>query len=335
MELIMAQPRGFCAGVERAIDAVHAALRAWGAPVYVRHEIVHNHSVVRELENLGVRFVESLDEVPPDVPLIFSAHGVAPAVMAQAKSARLQVIDATCPLVTKVHLEVAEHSRAGRAVVVIGHRQHVEVVGTVGHAQGAPVHVIESAEEVQGLALADDAALAYVTQTTLSVDDTAKTVAALRKRFVHIAGPHKDDICYATQNRQRAVADLAARCQLVLIVGSAHSSNTLRMLEVAQARGTRAHRIDVAAELSRDWFEGVQRIGLSSGASVPERLVDAVRQQLLQWWPDLVTHSLGEPEDLHFRLPRELDNHDGPARLMNREIKLDQHGNFAVAAQRP
>ncbi len=287
---------------------MRAALRRHGAPIYVRHEIVHNQHVVDELRALGALFVDDLEDVPRGARVIFSAHGVAPDVWAQARSRGLDVIDATCPLVTKVHLEVAEHARAGRTVLVLGHRHHVEVQGTVGHAEGTTVHVIEDAEQAQALELPPGTPVAYVTQTTLSVDDTARTLALLRRRLPQLVGPHKDDICYATQNRQRAVAELARRCDVVVVVGAPHSSNTVRMVEVARAAGAAAYRVDTAGELQRAWFDGsVERIGLSSGASVPEHLFEEVQARLRAWWPGLVERGVGEAETIRFRPPRGLD----------------------------
>ena len=308
MRVIVANPRGFCAGVERAIASVERALELHGPPVYVRHEIVHNRHVVDALRRRGAVFVEELDQVPTGALVLFSAHGVAPAVWAQAQARGLRVIDATCPLVTKVHLEVAGHARAGRTVFLIGHRDHAEVQGTYGHYRGAGrIEVIENEREAAAAAVEPGTPAAYVTQTTLSLDDTAQTVAALRARLPQLAGPHKDDICYATQNRQRAVRELAHRCAVVVVVGAAHSSNSQRLREVAQAAGACAYLVDCAEAVDRRWFDGCAAIGVTSGASVPEELVRQLLQRLRRWWPQLVEESIGAPETVHFRLPRELN----------------------------
>jgi 4-hydroxy-3-methylbut-2-en-1-yl diphosphate reductase len=318
MKLLLANPRGFCAGVERAIASVERALDLFGAPVYVRHEIVHNRHVVESLRARGARFVESLDEVPEGALVMWSAHGVAPTVGEEAARRGLRVIDATCPLVTKVHLEVAEHARAGRTVFVIGHRNHAEVQGTVGHYRGAGrIEVIEN--EAEAAAVRADAALqaAYVTQTTLSLDDTARTLAVLRTRVPQLAGPHKDDICYATQNRQRAVRELAQQCDAVVVIGAAHSSNSVRLREVAQAAGVRAWLVDSADPVERSWFDGCSTIGLTSGASVPEPLVQALVQRFRHWWPALEVQRIGTPEHVHFRLPRALEAGEIEAALLH------------------
>jgi 4-hydroxy-3-methylbut-2-enyl diphosphate reductase len=308
MKVLLANPRGFCAGVERAIASVERALDLYGAPVFVRHEIVHNRHVVESLRARGAVFVEQLDEVPEGALVMWSAHGVAPAIEEAAARRRLRVIDATCPLVTKVHLEVAEHARAGRTVFVIGHRDHAEVQGTVGHYRGTGrIQVIEG--ESEAAAVPADGALdaAFVTQTTLSLDDTARTLAALRARVPHLVGPHKDDICYATQNRQRAVRELAGQCDAVVVIGAAHSSNSVRLREVAQAAGVRAWLVDCADDVERAWFDGCETIGVTSGASVPEPLVQALLARLRGWWPQLEEQRIGTPEHIHFRLPRALE----------------------------
>jgi 4-hydroxy-3-methylbut-2-en-1-yl diphosphate reductase len=314
MKVLLANPRGFCAGVERAIASVERALDRHGPPVYVRHEIVHNRHVVEALRRRGAVFVEELADVPDGALVMWSAHGVAPALDDEARRRRLKVIDATCPLVTKVHLEVAEHSRAGRTVFVIGHRDHPEVQGTVGHYRGAGrIEVIENEAEAAAVAARGITEAAYVTQTTLSLDDTARTLAVLCAGVPRLGGPHKDDICYATQNRQRAVRDLARQCDAVIVVGAAHSSNSVRLREVAQAAGTRAWLVDCAEAVERDWIDGCETLGVTSGASVPEELVQALLERLRAWWPALELHSIGMPEAIHFRLPRALETEPAPA----------------------
>jgi 4-hydroxy-3-methylbut-2-enyl diphosphate reductase len=317
MKLILANPRGFCAGVERAIEIAERALDLFGAPVYLRHEIVHNQYVVDGLRARGAVFVEDVADVPDGSTVIFSAHGVAPTVWREAEDRNLSIIDATCPLVAKVHLEVVQCAREGRTVILIGHRNHVEVVGTLGHYQShgrGTIHVIESEHDAATIDVPPDAAMSYVTQTTLSVDDTARIVAILRQRFPQLRGPHKNDICYATQNRQRATRELAERCDVLIVVGARHSSNSVRMEEVASATGTATHLVPDAAQLEPEWFAGHDVIGVTSGASVPERLVDDVIERIRQWWPGLTVDSFGLAEDLHFRLPRELEPAAGRAR---------------------
>jgi 4-hydroxy-3-methylbut-2-enyl diphosphate reductase len=277
-KVILAEPRGFCAGVRRAISVVERALDRYGPPVYVRKEIVHNHHVVRLLQARGARFVDSEEEVPHGAICVFSAHGVSPAVRRNAARRGLEVIDATCPLVSKVHQEARRFARDGRTLVLIGHADHEEVEGTYGEAPDRTV-IVSSATDVGRLDLPRDAPVAYLTQTTLSVDETADVIAALRERFDDLRGPASDDICYASQNRQNAVKAMAARSDLILVVGSRNSSNSIRMVEVARGAGTPAHLVPEVAELDRSWFEGVRVVGLSAGASAPEVLVD----ELLAW----------------------------------------------------
>jgi 4-hydroxy-3-methylbut-2-enyl diphosphate reductase len=279
MEVLLANPRGFCAGVERAIAIVERALELHGAPIYVRHEIVHNRFVVDDLRAKGAVFVEDLDAVPAGSTLIFSAHGVSKAVRADAEARGLKVFDATCPLVTKVHVEVAKMREGGREIVMIGHRGHPEAEGTMGQAETG-MHLVETVDDVARLDVRDPGRLAYVTQTTLSVDDAATIVAALRARFPDIQGPKKDDICYATQNRQDAVKALAPRCDLVLVVGSPNSSNSNRLREVAENMGIPAHMLDSAEQLDPAWVAGKSRVGITAGASAPEVLVREVIDRL-------------------------------------------------------
>jgi len=277
MEILLANPRGFCAGVERAIAIVERALEKYGPPIYVRHEVVHNRFVVDTLKAKGAIFVHELDEVPDGAIVIFSAHGVSKAVRAEADRRGLKVFDATCPLVTKVHLEVERHRKAGREVVMIGHRGHPEVEGTMGQAAGG-MHLVESVADVGRLKVGagGTAPLAYVTQTTLSVDDAAAIVATLKQRFPDIVGPKKDDICYATQNRQDAVRRLADHCDVIVVVGSANSSNSNRLREVALQQGVAAYLVDHAAEIDPHWFVGARQVGVTAGASAPETLVGDV-----------------------------------------------------------
>ena len=304
MMVILANPRGFCAGVERAVDTVRRALVCFGAPIYVRHEIVHNRQVIEELTRLGAVFIEEISEIPIGSVLIFSAHGVSPQIEAEAASRGLHIINGTCPLVTKVHLEVAEHSHAGRTVFLIGHKDHVEVQGTLGHCRSTgQIHIIENESDAMSVQVTPDTPVAYVTQTTLSVNDTARIVERLRSRFPELRGPHTDDICYATQNRQQAVIELAQRCNVIVVIGAAHSSNSLRLREVAMAQGTPAHQVDRAAQLERSWFDGCLSIGVTSGASTPEPAVAEVMSTFRGWWPMLQESAIGEPETIHFRLP--------------------------------
>jgi 4-hydroxy-3-methylbut-2-enyl diphosphate reductase len=305
----LANPRGFCAGVDRAIGIVERALDLFGAPIYVRHEVVHNRFVVDNLRQRGGVFVEELDEVPDGATVIFSAHGVARTVREQAEQRGLKVFDATCPLVTKVHMEVSRHAHAGREVILIGHAGHPEVEGTMGQydeGQGGRMYLVEKTEDVRTLTVRDPAELAYVTQTTLSVDDTARIVAALRERFPAIQGPRKDDICYATQNRQDAVKELSGRCELLLVVGSRSSSNSNRLRELAEKEGTPAYLIDGPADIEPAWLAGKTAIGVTAGASAPEVLVQQVIDRLRELGAATVVESAGREENVVFALPREL-----------------------------
>ena len=310
MDIVLANPRGFCAGVDRAIEIVKRALETLGAPIYVRHEVVHNSHVVDELKQKGAIFVEELDEVPDGATVIFSAHGVSQAVRAEADRRGLRVFDATCPLVTKVHMEVARQCRAGRDMVLIGHAGHPEVEGTMGQwnrQQGAgEIHLVESLEDVAALQVAQPDNLAFTTQTTLSVDDTRSIIAALRERFPTIQGPRNDDICYATQNRQDAVRALARDCDLVLVVGSPNSSNSNRLRELAERDGVAAHLIDDAAQIDPGWLAGRARVGVTAGASAPEVLVQGVIDRLRELGAGAVRDLAGEPENMVFALPKEL-----------------------------
>jgi 4-hydroxy-3-methylbut-2-en-1-yl diphosphate reductase len=305
MQVILANPRGFCAGVDRAIEIVEQALARFGAPIYVRHEVVHNRFVVENLRAKGAVFVEELDEVPDGATVIFSAHGVSQAVRQAAVARGLTVFDATCPLVTKVHVEVARQRRQGTEVVLIGHAGHPEVEGTLGQAADG-MYLVETVEDVAQLTVRDPQNLSYATQTTLSLDDTARIVAALRARFPHIHGPKKDDICYATQNRQDAVRTLARQCQVVLVVGSANSSNSNRLREVAEAQGARAWMIDGPDDIRKEWLAGAETIGLTAGASAPEVLVQQVVEQLRAWGAETVSEQAGVQEGVEFPVPREL-----------------------------
>jgi 4-hydroxy-3-methylbut-2-en-1-yl diphosphate reductase len=304
-EVLLANPRGFCAGVERAIEIVERALEQYGAPIYVRHEIVHNKYVVENLRAKGAVFVEELDEVPAGGIVIFSAHGVAKAVRANADQRGLKVFDATCPLVTKVHVEVAKMLRAGYEVVMIGHRGHPESEGTMGQAASG-MHLVETPEDVAQLQPKDPSRLAYVTQTTLSVDDAATMVAALKARFPSIRGPKRDDICYATQNRQDAVKFMAPKCDVVIVVGSPNSSNSNRLREVAEHMGAQAYMVDSAAELRPEWIAGKKRVGVTAGASAPEVLVNELVERLKALGAAKVQPLEGITESVVFTLPREL-----------------------------
>jgi len=307
MEILLAKPRGFCAGVERAIEIVERALAQFGAPIYVRHEIVHNRSVVDSLRAKGAVFVEELSEVPAGNTVIFSAHGVSREIRAEAERRGLKVFDATCPLVTKVHMEVHKMLKNGFEIVMIGHRGHPEAEGTMGQAETG-MHLVETVEDVGGLQVASPDKLAYVTQTTLSVDDATAIVAALRARFPAIRGPKKDDICYATQNRQDAVKVMAPQCDVVIVVGSPNSSNSNRLREVAQSLGTAAYMVDSAAQLEPQWIEGKRRIGVTAGASAPEILVMDVIARLYQLGAKRVTQLPGRDENVVFALPKQLTN---------------------------
>jgi len=305
MQIMLAQPRGFCAGVDRAIEIVERALDKFGAPIYVRHEIVHNDHVVSRLRGMGAVFVDELDQIPTGATVVFSAHGVSKAVRSDAESRGLRVFDATCPLVTKVHVEVAKIQREGRELIMIGHRGHPEVEGTMGQAQGG-IHVVETAADVATLQVTDPQRLAYVTQTTLSVDDCAGIVAALRERFPTIAEPKKSDICYATQNRQDAVKQMAPQCDLVLVVGSPSSSNSNRLREVAENLGVEALLIGSADELDADRVRGRLRIGVTAGASAPEVLVEQLVARLRELGADEVQRLDGLEEHVRFPLPKGL-----------------------------
>jgi 4-hydroxy-3-methylbut-2-enyl diphosphate reductase len=304
MEVMLASPRGFCAGVERAIEIVERALELHGAPIYVRHEIVHNTYVVDDLRAKGAVFVEELDEVPAGATVIFSAHGVAKEVRADAERRGLKVFDATCPLVTKVHVEVTKMLREGYEVVMIGHRGHPEAEGTMGQARSG-MHLVETGHDVAALRPASDK-LSYVTQTTLSVDDAATIIAALRARFPRIVGPKKDDICYATQNRQDAVKFMAPQCDVVIVVGSPNSSNSNRLREVSQNMGVPAYLVDSAADLQPEWVAGKRRVGITAGASAPEVLVDELIARLKALGARSVRPLEGITENVVFTLPREL-----------------------------
>jgi len=309
MDILLANPRGFCAGVDRAIAIVERALESYGAPIYVRHEVVHNRYVVDKLRAGGAVFVEELDEVPDGSTVIFSAHGVSKAVREEAESRNLNVFDATCPLVTKVHMEVARLGRGGRSVVLIGHAGHPEVEGTMGQwnpANPGEILLVESVDCVAKLQPKFPHELSYVTQTTLSVDDTKAIIAALREKFPDIDGPRKDDICYATQNRQDAVRRLADAVDLVLVVGSVNSSNSNRLRELAQKQGVTSYLIDGAEHIERSWLDGVKRIGLTAGASAPEKLVRDVIARLQSWGGGEVHELDGEAETITFALPKEL-----------------------------
>jgi 4-hydroxy-3-methylbut-2-enyl diphosphate reductase len=305
VEVLLANPRGFCAGVERAIDIVERALQQRGAPIYVRHEIVHNKTVVEDLRAKGAVFVEELDQVPPGGTVIFSAHGVARAVRADAERRGLKVFDATCPLVTKVHVEVARMLREGYDIVMIGHRGHPEAEGTMGQAD-AGMHLVETLDDVAALEVPAGAKLAYVTQTTLSVDDAQAIVAALNARFPGIRGPKKADICYATQNRQDAVKLMTPHCDVVIVVGSPNSSNSNRLREVAENMGAQSYMVDTAADLRAEWLAGRRRVGVSAGASAPEVLVQEVVARLRSLGAASVRQLDGITERVVFTLPREL-----------------------------
>jgi 4-hydroxy-3-methylbut-2-enyl diphosphate reductase len=302
---MLANPRGFCAGVERAIEIVERAIELYGAPIYVRHEVVHNKFVVDGLRARGAVFIEELDEVPPGSTLIFSAHGVSRAVKEEAESRGLRVFDATCPLVTKVHLEVRRQRAAGREIVMIGHRGHPEVEGTMGQAEDG-MHLVETVEDVATLQVRDPQQLAYVTQTTLSMDDAEAVVAALKARFPAIVGPKKDDICYATQNRQDAVKSMASDCDLVFVVGSPNSSNSNRLREVARNRGADAYLVDSADQIDPAWLRGKTAVGVTAGASAPEVLVEEVVERLKNLGATTVLQLDGVVERVTFPVPKEL-----------------------------
>lgn len=311
MDILLANPRGFCAGVDRAIEIVERALELFGAPIYVRHEVVHNRFVVDRLSKAGAVFVDELDQVPDGATVIFSAHGVSKAVRSAGGERGLRVFDATCPLVTKVHMEVVRHCKAGRDVVLIGHAGHPEVEGTLGQwmedsTRGNGIFLVEDPEDVDQLEVNDPENIAFVTQTTLSVDDTQAVIEALKKRFPAISGPRHDDICYATQNRQDAVKQLAKRVDLVLVVGSVNSSNSNRLRELAQKQGIAAHLIDGAGDIRGEWLEDISAVGVTAGASAPESLVQGVIEQLRLAGGKLVDELPGIPETIEFALPKEL-----------------------------
>ncbi len=309
MKILLANPRGFCAGVDRAIEIVECALENFGAPIYVRHEVVHNRFVVENLRNRGAVFVDALNEVPDGATVIFSAHGVSQAVRHEAETRELTIFDATCPLVTKVHLEVIRHCKAGNEVILIGHRGHPEVEGTMGQyccRDNKGIHLVERPEDAERVEVRNPERLAFVTQTTLSMDDTTQVVTALRARFPAIQGPKKDDICYATQNRQDAVKRLARQCDIVLVVGSPNSSNSNRLREIAEKQGTPAWLIDHPKNIRREWLNGVGIIGVTAGASAPGVLVDRVIAQLRAWGASHVEEDGGRSESVIFALPKAL-----------------------------
>jgi len=310
MQVVLANPRGFCAGVDRAIEIVERALDLFGAPIYVRHEVVHNKFVVDGLRERGAVFVDELNEVPDGNTVIFSAHGVSQAVRQEAAARELRVFDATCPLVTKVHLEVTRHCKAGDEVILIGHKGHPEVEGTMGQYQcddpGTGIYLVETPNDVKNLTVNNPAALSFVTQTTLSMDDTETVIDALREKFPAIKGPKKDDICYATQNRQDAVKRLSQDCEVVLVVGSPNSSNSNRLREIAEKEGRKGYLIDGPEDMKQAWFDGVSKVGVTAGASAPEILVESVIYQLEGWGVNSVTTDGGEPENVVFSLPKEL-----------------------------
>ena len=309
MQITLANPRGFCAGVDRAIEIVERALSLFGMPVYVRHEVVHNKYVVDTLRDKGAVFVNELDEVPDNAVVIFSAHGVSKAVREEAVRRQLRVFDAICPLVTKVHMEVGRYQDEGRECILIGHAGHPEVEGTLGQYRsrnGGAMYLVESVADVETLQVTNPEFLAFVTQTTLSVDDTSEVIDALRCRFPKIVGPKKEDICYATQNRQDAVKQLTGACDLILVVGSQNSSNSTRLMEISQKKGVPAYLIDNVTEIQRGWLEGKTNIGVTAGASAPEILVEEVIEQLERWGVGRVTEAPGIRESVVFSLPREL-----------------------------
>lgn len=309
MQIKLANPRGFCAGVDRAIEIVNRALEVFGPPIYVRHEVVHNKFVVEDLRNRGAVFVEEIDQVPDDVIVIFSAHGVSQAVRQEAADRGLKVFDATCPLVTKVHMEVTRYSREGRECVLIGHAGHPEVEGTMGQydaSNGGAIYLVEDEDDVASLQVQNPQRLAFVTQTTLSMDDTARVIDALRARFPAIDGPRKDDICYATQNRQDAVKQLASSCDVVLVVGSPNSSNSNRLRELSERMGTPAYLIDGADEIQAGWLEGVRNVGVTAGASAPDVLVRQVIAHLHAQGATGAEELAGKEENIVFSMPKEL-----------------------------
>jgi len=305
MKILLANPRGFCAGVDRAIEIVERALQRLGAPIYVRHEVVHNRFVVNRLRDAGAIFVDELDDVPDGQTVIFSAHGVSQTVRQEAERRGLKVLDATCPLVTKVHRQVSRFHNNGVDVVLIGHAGHPEVEGTLGQAAGG-TYLVETEEDVEALEVSKPYMLAYVTQTTLSVDDTKNIIKVLKRRFPKIQGPRKDDICYATQNRQDAVKQLAEHCDVVFVVGSTNSSNSNRLRELAQKRGVKSYLIDDASEIQPEWLDGVSTIGLTAGASAPEVLVEGVISRCRELGANSVENLDGPEENVTFALPQKL-----------------------------
>lgn len=309
MQIKLANPRGFCAGVDRAIDIVNRALELFEPPIYVRHEVVHNKFVVNDLRERGAIFVDELDEVPDDNIVIFSAHGVSQAVRKNAVDRGLKVFDATCPLVTKVHLEVTRYSAQGRECILIGHKGHPEVEGTMGqydYSKGGNIYLVEDEEDVLALEVQNPSALSFVTQTTLSMDDTSVVIDALRRKFPEITGPRKDDICYATQNRQDAVKTLASECEVMLVVGSPNSSNSNRLRELGERMGAKAHLIDNASEIEAEWLDGVKAVGITAGASAPDILVREVVDKLVSLGGDEPEELQGREENVVFSLPKEL-----------------------------
>lgn len=309
MKIVLANPRGFCAGVDRAIAIVNRALECFNPPIYVRHEVVHNKFVVDDLRQRGAIFVDELNEVPDDNIVIFSAHGVSKAVQIEAERRGLKVFDATCPLVTKVHIEVTKYAREGIEAILIGHHGHPEVEGTMGQydkKNGGHIYLVEDEKDVAALQVEHPERVAFVTQTTLSIDDTAKVIDALRSKYPNIQGPRKDDICYATQNRQDAVRDLADQCDVVLVVGSPNSSNSNRLRELAERMGKTAYLIDNADEMKKDWFKPEDKIGVTAGASAPEILILRVLQRLQEWGATAPEELHGREENITFSLPKEL-----------------------------
>jgi 4-hydroxy-3-methylbut-2-enyl diphosphate reductase len=312
MEIVLANPRGFCAGVDRAIAIVNRALECFQPPIYVRHEVVHNKFVVDDLRQRGAIFVDELDEVPDDNIVIFSAHGVSKVVQQEAARRGLKVFDATCPLVTKVHIEVTKYAREGVEAILIGHHGHPEVEGTMGQYDknnGGEIYLVENEQDVAELQVKHPERVAFVTQTTLSIDDTAKVIDALRQKYPHIQGPRKDDICYATQNRQDAVRDLAEKCDVVLVVGSPNSSNSNRLRELAERMGKTAYLVDNAEQLQPDWFQSITKVGVTAGASAPEILIKQVIQRLQDWGAESPEELDGREENVTFSLPKELRIH--------------------------
>lgn len=316
--IMLANPRGFCAGVDRAIAIVERALEEYGAPIYVRHEVVHNKFVVDNLRDKGAIFIEELSEVPAGATLIYSAHGVSKAVQAEAVARGFRVFDATCPLVTKVHKEVARLDEQDYQIIMIGHKGHVEVEGTMGQLPPGKMLLVETVEDVALLEMANPDKLAYVSQTTLSVDETKDIIEALNTRFPNIRNPHKEDICYATTNRQKAVKDLAAECDIVIVVGSPNSSNSNRLREVAAVRGVDAYMVDNASYLQKEWFNGKTKVGVTAGASAPEVLVQEVLQTIQSWGHDTVHEGEGTEESIVFVLPKELRREGENKQILNK-----------------